>query len=102
MNHVFLHIWPAIDAPLDELTALQATMAPLTRGAGIEEVLVQGRIAAPDGRVHPAAVRFSYQPGAGVVTAVTGARPSDCIRWTTTRRRCCAPAGAAPSTPTSW
>ena len=73
MNHVFLHIWPAIDAPLDELTALQATMAPLTRGAGIEEVLVQGRIAAPDGRVHSAAVRFSYQPGAGVVTAVTGA-----------------------------
>jgi acetyl/propionyl-CoA carboxylase alpha subunit/acetyl-CoA carboxylase carboxyltransferase component len=72
MNHVFLHIWPAIDAPLDELTALQATMAPLTRGAGVEEVLVQGRIAARDGRVHSAAVRFSYQPGAGVVTAVTG------------------------------
>jgi acetyl-CoA carboxylase carboxyltransferase component len=72
MNHVFLHIWPAIDAPLDELTALQATMAPLTRGAGVEEVLVQGRIAARDGRVHSAAVRFSYQPGAGVVAAVTG------------------------------
>jgi acetyl/propionyl-CoA carboxylase alpha subunit/acetyl-CoA carboxylase carboxyltransferase component len=72
MNHVFLHIWPAIDAPLDELTALQATMAPLTRGAGVEEVLVQGRIGTPDGRVHSAAVRFSYQPGAGVVTAVTG------------------------------
>ena len=72
MNHVFLHIWPAIDAPLDELTALQATMAPLTRGAGVEEVLVQGKIAAPDGKVHSAAVRFSYQPGAGVVAAVTG------------------------------
>jgi acetyl/propionyl-CoA carboxylase alpha subunit/acetyl-CoA carboxylase carboxyltransferase component len=72
MNHVFLHIWPAIDAPLDELTALQTTMAPLTRGAGVEEVLVQGRITARDGRVHSAAVRFSYQPGAGVVTAVTG------------------------------
>ena len=72
MNHVFLHIWPVIDAPLDELTALQPTIAPLTGGAGVEEVLVQGRIAAPDGRVHDAAVRFSYQPGAGVVTAVTG------------------------------
>ena len=53
-------------------TALQATIAPLTRGAGVEEVLVQGRITARDGRVHSAAVRFSYQPGAGVVTAVTG------------------------------
>jgi acetyl/propionyl-CoA carboxylase alpha subunit/acetyl-CoA carboxylase carboxyltransferase component len=72
MNHVFLHIWPVIDAPLDELTALQATMAPLTRGTGVEEVLVQGRISARDGRVHSAAVHFSYQPGAGVVTAVTG------------------------------
>ncbi|MEP7016874.1 MAG: carboxyl transferase domain-containing protein [Actinomycetota bacterium] len=72
MNHVFLHIWPVIAAPLDELTALQRTIAPLTSGAGVEEVLAQGRIAAPDGRVHDAAVRFSYQPGAGVVTAVTG------------------------------
>jgi acetyl/propionyl-CoA carboxylase alpha subunit/acetyl-CoA carboxylase carboxyltransferase component len=73
MNHVFLHIWPVIDAPLDELTALQRTIAPLTVSAGVEEVLAQGRIAAPDGQVHSAAVRFSYQPGAGVVTAVTGA-----------------------------
>jgi acetyl/propionyl-CoA carboxylase alpha subunit/acetyl-CoA carboxylase carboxyltransferase component len=72
MNHVFLHIWPVVDAPLDELTALQPTIAPLTGGAGVEEVLVQGRIAAPEGRVHDAAVRFSYKPGAGVVTAVTG------------------------------
>jgi len=72
MNHVFLHIWPVVDAPLDELTALQRSIAPLTTGAGVEEVLAQGRITAPDGRVHPAAVRFSYQPGAGVVTTVTG------------------------------
>jgi acetyl-CoA carboxylase carboxyltransferase component len=73
MNHVFLHIWPAINAPLDELTAMQATMTPMTRGAGIEEVVVRGRIATPDGRAHAASVRFSYQPGAGVVTTVTGA-----------------------------
>jgi acetyl/propionyl-CoA carboxylase alpha subunit/acetyl-CoA carboxylase carboxyltransferase component len=72
MNHVFLHIWPVIAAPLDELIALQRTIAPLTSGAGIEEVLAQGRIAAPDGRVNAAAVRFSYQPGSGVVTVVTG------------------------------
>jgi acetyl/propionyl-CoA carboxylase alpha subunit/acetyl-CoA carboxylase carboxyltransferase component len=72
MNHVFLHVWPVIAAPLDELTALQHTIAPLTAGAGVEEVLAQGRITAPDGRVHASAVRFSYQPGAGVVTAVTG------------------------------
>jgi len=71
MNHVFLQIWPVIDAPLDELTALQRTIAPLTAGAGVEEVLAQGRVAAPDGSVHHAAVRFSYRPGAGVVSSVT-------------------------------
>ncbi|MHB1475168.1 MAG: carboxyl transferase domain-containing protein, partial [Dermatophilaceae bacterium] len=71
MNHVFLHIWPVIAAPLDELTALQRTIAPLTSGAGVEEVLAQGRIATPDGQVRVAAVRFSYQPGTGVVIAVT-------------------------------
>src|SRR5680860_1230362 len=71
MNHVFLHIWPVIAAPLDELTALQRTIAPLTSGAGIEEVLAQGRLATPDGQVRVAAARFSYQPGAGVVIAVT-------------------------------
>jgi len=73
MNHVFVHIWPVIDAPLDELTALQATMAPLTLGAGVEEVIMHGRIATRDGGVHSAAVRFSYQPGAGVVSTVTDA-----------------------------
>ncbi|MGV8973596.1 MAG: biotin carboxylase N-terminal domain-containing protein [Rhodoglobus sp.] len=79
MNHVFVHIWPVIAAPLEELTALQRTIAPLTSGAGVEEVLAQGRIAAPDGQVHEAAVRFSYQPGAGVVTTVTE-RPTERLR----------------------
>jgi acetyl/propionyl-CoA carboxylase alpha subunit/acetyl-CoA carboxylase carboxyltransferase component len=72
MNHVFLHIWPVIDAPLDELTALQRTISPLTVGAGIEEVLAEGRIADAEGTVHRAAARFSYQPGAGVVSTVSG------------------------------
>ena len=70
MNHVFLHVWPVIDAPLDELTALQRSIAPLTAGAGIEEVLAEGRVADAEGRVHPVAARFSYQPGAGVVSTV--------------------------------
>ena len=70
MNHVFLHIWPVIDAPLDELTTLQRTIAPLTAGAGIEEVLAEGSIVAPDGSAHGVAIRFSYQPGAGVVASV--------------------------------
>ncbi len=72
MNHVFVHVWPVIDAPPDELVGLQRTLAPLTVGAGIEEVAAQGRIAAPDGSVHPAAVRFTYQAGSGVVASFGG------------------------------
>jgi acetyl/propionyl-CoA carboxylase alpha subunit/acetyl-CoA carboxylase carboxyltransferase component len=78
MNHVFLHIWPVVDAPLDEITALQRTISPLTAGAGIEEVVAEGRIIDEDGQERSAAVRFSYQPGAGVVASVSG-RPTELL-----------------------
>jgi len=72
MNYVALHIWPTVDAPVSELTALQRTISPLTVGAGIEEVIAQGMVVAPDGRPRHTVVRFSFQPGAGVVATVTG------------------------------
>ncbi|GAB2672435.1 ATP-binding protein [Thalassiella azotivora] len=71
MNHVWLHIWPVVEAPLEELTALKRTISPLTAGVGIEELVAQGRVAAADG-VHPVAVRFTHQPGHGVVADVGG------------------------------
>jgi acetyl/propionyl-CoA carboxylase alpha subunit/acetyl-CoA carboxylase carboxyltransferase component len=73
MNHVFVHIWPVVDAQPEELAGLQRALAPLTVGAGIEEVAVQGRIVAPDGSVHPASVRFSYRAGSGVEASFGGA-----------------------------
>ncbi|CCH76039.1 Carbamoyl-phosphate synthase L chain ATP-binding protein [Nostocoides japonicum T1-X7] len=72
MNYVWVHIWPAIDADVEQLTALKDRIAPLTAGAGIEEVLVDGTIAFPDGTEVPLAARFHYQPGAGVVTSLEG------------------------------
>jgi acetyl/propionyl-CoA carboxylase alpha subunit/acetyl-CoA carboxylase carboxyltransferase component len=72
MNYVALHIWPTVDAPVSELTALQRTISPLTVGAGIEEVIAEGMVVAPDGRARNTVVRFSFQPGAGVVTSVSG------------------------------
>jgi len=45
---------------------MQRTIAPITAGAGIDEVLAQGRVAAEDGTIVPVAARFYYQPGAGV------------------------------------
>jgi acetyl/propionyl-CoA carboxylase alpha subunit/acetyl-CoA carboxylase carboxyltransferase component len=70
MNHVWIHIWPLIEADVDQLTALRAQIAPMTAGAGIEEVRIEGRIAAAGGRGVPAVARFSYQPGSGVVYSV--------------------------------
>ncbi|HEX8767070.1 MAG TPA: carboxyl transferase domain-containing protein [Jatrophihabitans sp.] len=72
MNYVALHIWPTVDAPVSELTDLQRTISPLTVGAGIEEVIAEGMVVAPDGRARNTVVRFSFQPGAGVVTSVSG------------------------------
>ena len=72
MNYVALHIWPTVDAPVSELTDLQRTISPLTVGAGIEEVIAEGMVVAPDGRARNTVVRFSFQPGAGVITSISG------------------------------
>ncbi|WP_392543105.1 carboxyl transferase domain-containing protein [Oryzobacter telluris] len=69
-NHVWLHIWPPVEADLDQLTALQGKVAPMTAGAGIEEVRVQGEIAGENGHTVPICARFSYQPGSGVTFTV--------------------------------
>ena len=70
MNHVWVRIWPVIDAELDQLTALQQKITPLTAGAGIEEVRAQGLVAGPDGSPVPIAARFHSLPGSGVVTSI--------------------------------
>ena len=70
LNHVWVHVWPIVDVDADGLGALGTKIRPLTDGAGIEEVLAQGRIAVEGGEPVPAAVRFGAQPGAGVVTTI--------------------------------
>ncbi len=72
MNHVWLHIWPVIDAPVEQLTALQRAIAPLTVGAGVEEIVATGRITGPKGSPVMVSARFSYQPGSGVEANVSG------------------------------
>ncbi len=70
MNHVWVHVWPVVDLDLDDLGALGAKISPLTDGAGVEEVVAQGRLAVPGADPVPIAVRFSARPGAGVTTTV--------------------------------
>ena len=70
MNHVWVHVWPVVEIDESGLTALGNKIRPLTDGAGIEEVLAQGRVAVAGGTPVPVAVRFGAQPGAGVVSSV--------------------------------
>ncbi len=70
MNHVWVHVWPVVDVDTDALTALGTKISPLTDGAGVEEVVAQGRVVVPGGEPLPVAVRFGAQPGAGVVSSV--------------------------------
>ncbi|HEU5266446.1 MAG TPA: biotin carboxylase N-terminal domain-containing protein, partial [Jatrophihabitans sp.] len=79
LNHVWIHVWPIIDADLDQLTALQRGIAPLTAGAGIEEVAVHGAVAMPDGEIIPVAAQFYYRPGAGVQSTV-GPPPTERLK----------------------
>ncbi len=70
MNHVWVHVWPVVEAEIDQLTALQAKITPLTDGAGIEEVQAHGRVAGPDGEPERIVVRFHARLGSGVVTTI--------------------------------
>ncbi|WP_240474390.1 carboxyl transferase domain-containing protein, partial [Intrasporangium chromatireducens] len=71
MNYVWVSIWPTIEADLQQLTSLQGKIAPLTAGAGIEEVLVRADVAPEEGGTPiPVAGRFYYQPGSGVVSSL--------------------------------
>ena len=79
MNHVWVHVWPVVEIDSDGLAALGNKIRPLTDGAGIEEVVAQGRVLGPDGTPVPVCVRFGAQPGAGVVTSVEEA-PTDVLK----------------------
>ena len=70
MNHVWVHVWPVVEAEVEQLATLEQKITPLTDGAGIAEVIAQGRVAGPDGTPVPVAMRFTARPGAGAVSSI--------------------------------
>ncbi len=70
MNHIWLHIRPIAEVDLEELTAWQRSVAPIIAEAGVEEVLGQGRIVAPDGSLRSMVTRFAFIPGSGVQVSI--------------------------------
>ena len=41
-NRIFLYVWPTIEVSLDELGSFARATAPLTAGAGLEEIMMLG------------------------------------------------------------
>ena len=79
-NRVFLYAWPSIELPLTELASFARTSAPLTVGAGLDEIMLMSRIQEEPGAApRSVALRFSYRPGAGVTLTVTD-RPTEPLR----------------------
>ncbi|HJQ06207.1 MAG TPA: carboxyl transferase domain-containing protein [Nocardioides sp.] len=79
LNHVWVHVWPVVDADLDQITGLQRKITPLTDAAGIAEVLAVGRVAGPDGTPVPMSIRFAAGPGGRVVSSIE-APPTEPLR----------------------
>jgi acetyl/propionyl-CoA carboxylase alpha subunit/acetyl-CoA carboxylase carboxyltransferase component len=72
MNHVWLDIRPVLGVTPDDLAAWQRATAPQAAQAGIEEILVQGRLADPDGTLRYTVTRFCYEPGESGAVSVEG------------------------------
>jgi acetyl/propionyl-CoA carboxylase alpha subunit/acetyl-CoA carboxylase carboxyltransferase component len=71
-NRIFLYVWPPIELPLEELSGFARVTAPLTAGAGLEEVMVLARLRdRPEAELEEVALVFSNRPGAGVGVTVT-------------------------------
>jgi acetyl/propionyl-CoA carboxylase alpha subunit/acetyl-CoA carboxylase carboxyltransferase component len=70
-NRVQLNVWPVVDVPVDQMDEVVRSIAPTTEGLGLEQVVVNARLAVPDGEPVDAAVRLSRPPGQGVTLRVT-------------------------------
>jgi acetyl/propionyl-CoA carboxylase alpha subunit/acetyl-CoA carboxylase carboxyltransferase component len=74
-NRVKLYVWPVVDAPLDEFDQVIRSLVPRTEGLGLEQVMVQFKMASPDGQVRELMLRMSRPPGAGLTMRVTDLPP---------------------------
>ena len=79
-NRIFLYAWPSIELPLTQLATLARAVAPLTVGAGVDQIVLLGRLQErPGAAPRDVALRFSNSPGTGVGLRVTD-RPTEPMR----------------------
>jgi hypothetical protein len=99
-NRVFLHVWPVLELPLRDLTGFARNSAPLSVGAGLEEITVLARLRERPGQEpRPVALRFANAPGRGVAVSVTE-QPTEPIAPRDDYTQKVQRSAAAPSTPT--
>ena len=78
-NRIVLAVSPTAKVPMEELDAVIRGLVPLTAGAGLEEVIVVGRLQETrDAEEREAAVIISYTQGVGAQIAFTS-RPTEPI-----------------------
>jgi acetyl/propionyl-CoA carboxylase alpha subunit/acetyl-CoA carboxylase carboxyltransferase component len=70
-NRVQLNVWPLVDVPIDQMDEVVRALAPTTEGLGLEQVMVQARLAIPDSEPRDVVVRMSRPPGQGLTLRVT-------------------------------
>ncbi|MBM7809047.1 acetyl/propionyl-CoA carboxylase alpha subunit/acetyl-CoA carboxylase carboxyltransferase component [Geodermatophilus bullaregiensis] len=79
-NRVYLYAWPSIEVPLSQVATFARTSAPLTIGAGLDQIVLLARLQEEEGRPpRDVALRFSYRPGTGLRMDVTD-RPTRPMR----------------------
>ncbi|MFD2091168.1 ATP-binding protein [Blastococcus deserti] len=79
-NRIYLYAWPSIEVPLAQVATFARTSAPLTVGAGLDQIVLLARLQEEEGRPpRDVALRFSYRPGTGVRMEVTD-RPTEPMR----------------------
>lgn len=71
-NRIFLHVWPTVELPMRDLASFGRSSAPLSVGAGLEEITVLARLQEEPGtEARDVALRFSSAAGAGMSVSLT-------------------------------
>ncbi|MGI8873690.1 MAG: carboxyl transferase domain-containing protein [Egibacteraceae bacterium] len=70
-NRVLLYVWPPVDVPIAEVDPVVRALAPMTEDLGLEQVMVQARLATPDGGLREAVVRMHRSLEQGLTLRVT-------------------------------
>ncbi|MBC8093132.1 MAG: fused acetyl/propionyl-CoA carboxylase subunit alpha/methylmalonyl-CoA decarboxylase subunit alpha, partial [Pseudonocardia sp.] len=70
-NRVLLYVWPVVDLPLREIDTVFRLLAPRTQALGLEQIMIQFRMADSSGEPREHRLRLSRPPGAGLTVRLT-------------------------------